>query len=119
MRRTQLAYISQLLSLARAVLLVSTLLSTATAVVAQERHKVDVETIQFKSELIGQVLPYNALLPVGYTESNKRYPVLYLLHGLFGRYDDWVTRTNLAEYAANYDVIIIIPDGHNSWYTPT
>jgi S-formylglutathione hydrolase FrmB len=117
MRRTQLAYISHLVSLARAVLLVSTLLSTATAVVAQERHKVDVETIQFKSELIGQVLPYNALLPVGYTESNKRYPVLYLLHGLFGRYDDWVTRTNLAEYAANYDVIIIMPEGHDSWYT--
>jgi S-formylglutathione hydrolase FrmB len=117
MRRTQLAYISHLVSLARAVLLVSTLLSTATAVVAQARHKVDVETIQFKSELIGQVLPYNALLPVGYAESNKRYPVLYLLHGLFGRYDDWVTRTNLAEYAANYDVIIIMPEGHDSWYT--
>jgi S-formylglutathione hydrolase FrmB len=43
--------------------------------------------------------------------------VLYLLHGLFGRYDDWVARTNLAEYAANYDVIIITPDGHDSWYT--
>ena len=67
--------------------------------------------------MIGQVLPYNALLPVGYAESNKRYPVLYLLHGLFGRYDDWVTRTNLAECAAHYDVIIITPEGHDGWYT--
>ncbi len=117
MRRTQVAHTSYQVPLVRAVLLVSTLLLLATAARAQEGHKVDVETIQFKSELIGQVLPYNVLLPVGYAESNKRYPVLYLLHGLFGRYDDWVTRTNLAQYATNYDVIIITPEGHDGWYT--
>jgi len=117
MRRTQVAHTSYLESLLHAVILVSTLLLLATAAWAQEGRKVDVETIQFKSELIGQVLPYNALLPVGYAESNKRYPVLYLLHGLFGRYDDWVTRTNLAQYATSYDVIIITPEGHDSWYT--
>src|SRR3982074_897177 len=117
MRRTQVAHKSYLVPLVRVVLFVSILLSVATTAWAQEGRKVDVETIQFKSELIGQVLPYDALLPVGYAESNKRYPVLYLLHGLFGRYDDWVTRTNLAEYAAHYDVIIITPEGHDSWYT--
>ena len=117
MRRTQVAHTSYLVPLVRAVLLVSTLFSLATAARAQQGRKVDVETIQFKSELIGQVLPYDALLPVGYAESNERYPVLYLLHGLFGRYDDWVTRTNLAQYATNYDVIIITPEGHDSWYT--
>jgi putative tributyrin esterase len=117
MRRTEVAHKPYLVSLAGRLFLVATLLSLATAACAKETHKVDVETIQFKSELIGQVLPYNALLPVGYAESNKRYPVLYLLHGLFGRYDDWVTRTNLAEYAAHYDVIIITPEGHDSWYT--
>jgi S-formylglutathione hydrolase FrmB len=103
--------------LARELLLVSILFSVATAACAQERRKVNVETIQFKSELIGQVLPYNALFPIGYAESNKRYPVLYLLHGLFGRYDDWITRTNLAEYASRYDLIIVTPEGHDSWYT--
>ena len=117
MRRTQVAHTSYRVPLVRAALLVSTLLSLATVAWAQEGHKVDVETIQFKSELIGQVLPYDALLPVGYADSNKRYPVLYLLHGLFGRYDDWVTRTNLAQYATNYDLIIITPEGHDSWYT--
>jgi S-formylglutathione hydrolase FrmB len=117
MRRTEVAHKPYLVSLAGRLFLVATLLSLATAACAKETHKVDVETIQFKSELIGQVLPYNALLPVGYAQSNKRYPVLYLLHGLFGRYDDWVTRTNLAEYAAHYDVIIITPEGHDSWYT--
>jgi len=117
MRRTQIAHSSCVVSFVHAVLLLSTLLLLATGAWAQEGHKVDVETIQFRSELIGQVLPYNALLPAGYTQSNKRYPVLYLVHGLFGRYDDWVSRTNLAEYAANYEMIIITPEGHDSWYT--
>ena len=117
MRRTQVANKPYLVRLACTLLLVATLLSFATAACAQETRKVGVETIQFKSELIGQVLPYNALLPVSYAESNKRYPVLYLLHGLFGRYDDWLTRTNLAEYAAHFDVIIITPEGHDGWYT--
>src|ERR1700682_2953554 len=117
MRRTQVTQSSYLLLLARRVLLASILLSLATAAWAQEGRKVDVETIQFKSDLVGQVLPYNIFLPVGYAESNKRYPVLYLLHGLFGRYDDWIKRTNLAEYAAHYDVIVVTPEGHDSWYT--
>src|SRR5712691_429320 len=84
---------------------------------AQGGHKLEIETIQFKSDLIGQPLPYNALLPPGYQDSNARYPVLYLLHGLFGRYDDWLTRTNLAAYATHYHIIIITPEGHDSWYT--
>jgi putative tributyrin esterase len=84
---------------------------------AQHKAEVEIETVQFKSELVGRTLPYNALLPPGYAASNRRYPVLYLLHGLFGRYDDWLTRTNLADYARNYKVIIIMPEGHDSWYT--
>ena len=103
--------------LVRQVLLFSILFSLVPAAWAGQGRKVNVETIQFKSEMIGQVLPYNVLLPAGYAESNRRYPVLFLLHGLFGRYDDWITRTNLAEYAANYDVIVVTPEGHDNWYT--
>ncbi|HAF23843.1 MAG TPA: hypothetical protein DCK93_13225, partial [Blastocatellia bacterium] len=75
MRRNKVAHMPYMIWLARAVLMVSTLFSFATAAWAEEGHKVDIQTIQFKSELIGQVLPYNALLPIGYAESNERYPV--------------------------------------------
>jgi putative tributyrin esterase len=88
----------------------------ATSARAEQTRRVQQQTVQFKSNLIGKVLPYDALLPPGYFKSNRRYPVLYLLHGLFGHYDDWITRTNLAEYAANYDLIIITPEGNDSWY---
>ena len=93
------------------LLLFLTLLATTAR--AQEDHH---QTVQFKSELIGKVLPYETLLPRDYFKSNKRYPVLYLLHGLFGHHDDWITRTNLAEYAAGYDLIIVTPEGNDSWY---
>lgn len=35
----------------------------------------------------------------------RRYPVLYLLHGLAGDYMDWTTRTNLAEYTRDLPLI--------------
>jgi len=93
------------------LLLFLTLLAT-TAWAQEDLH----QTVQFKSELIGKVLAYDVLLPRDYFKSNKRYPVLYLLHGLFGHHDDWITRTNLAEYAAGYDLIIVTPEGNDSWY---
>jgi len=116
-RIKQVARLPYLTWVARNGLLLSLLFALGTPAWAQQDHKVEIETIQFKSDLIGQVLPYNALLPVDYAKSNKRYPVLFLLHGLFGRYDDWTSRTNLAEYAAHYQLIIITPEGHDSWYT--
>jgi S-formylglutathione hydrolase FrmB len=88
----------------------------ATTARAEQTRRVHQQTVQFESDLIGKVLPYNTLLPSGYFKSNRRYPVIYLLHGLFGHHDDWITRTNLAEYAASYDLIIITPEGNDSWY---
>ncbi len=107
-------FLSRPLSVPALILII--LLSCASAA-AQDAKRVAIETIQFKSDLIGQPLPYDALLPPDYQTSNARYPVLYLLHGLFGHYDDWLTRTNLATYAAGARVIIITPEGHDSWYT--
>jgi putative tributyrin esterase len=95
-------------------LLLLTLLTTTAR--ADQTRKVHQQTVQFKSALIGTVLPYNALLPPDYFRSNRRYPVLYLLHGLFGHHDDWITRTNLAEYVASYNLIIVTPEGKDSWY---
>ena len=108
--RSRLAWLGSFLSF---VVLLTFL---ATSVRAQQPRRVHQQTVQFNSELIGKVLPYKALLPPAYFKSNKRYPVLYLLHGLFGHHDDWITRTNLAEYAASYDMIIVTPEGHDSWY---
>src|ERR1051325_7098312 len=76
-----------------------------------------IETVQFQSNLINATLPYNVILPPDYRQSKTtRYPVLYLLHGWAGHYTDWVTRTNVADYAAQYRIIVVMPEGNNSWY---
>ena len=44
--------------------------------------------------------------------------MLYLLHGLGGNAGDWVSdRAQLARHAAPYDLIIIVPEGRDAWYT--
>jgi putative tributyrin esterase len=69
------------------------------------------------SPALGRVMKYRVLLPQGYETSQRRYPVLYLLHGLTGDYTDWTSRTNLAEYTRTLPLIVVMPDGANSWYT--
>lgn len=78
------------------------------------------QTVAFESKLVGKTLPYIVVLPVDYDQPHaeaKRYPVLYLLHGLTGHYDNWTTRTKLVDYAAQYSMIIVTPEGNDGWYT--
>ena len=93
------------------------------AATAQEKNSVKkdsrVRTVQFESKLIGKTLPYNVVLPVDYDQPSakaKQYPVLYLLHGFTGHYDNWTTKTKLADYAAQYSMIIVTPEGNDGWY---
>jgi putative tributyrin esterase len=80
-----------------------------------------VENVPFESKLVGASLPYNVVLPPGYdlkTSAATHYPVLYLLHGLAGSANDWVSsRTHLVDYAAQYRLIIVVPEGKDGWYT--
>ncbi len=80
--------------------------------------KARVETVRFQSKLVNTTLPYNVILPTDYdTSRTTRYPVLYLLHGLTGHYSDWVRRSNIADYASEYRLIVVTPEGNDSWYT--
>lgn len=74
---------------------------------------------RLKSSLMGREMPYRIILPAGYSTRGdaSRYPVIYLLHGLFGHYDNWTTLTKLNDYAAAYRFIIVTPEGGNGWYT--
>jgi len=80
---------------------------------------VHVKTVALQSKLVGKALPYEVVLPRGYAliTSRRRYPVLYLLHGWNGHPQGWLTETKLKEYAARYQVIVVLPEGDNGWYT--
>ena len=97
--------------------------ATPTPTPAREgkKEKPRYETVPFESKLVGAALPYNVILPADYkrvASKHKRYPVVYLLHGLKGSANDWVSnRAHLADYAAAYPFIIVVPEGHDGWYT--
>jgi S-formylglutathione hydrolase FrmB len=50
-------------------------------------------------------------------DPDKRFPTVYLLHGYSGCYADWVTKVSaIKELADMYQMIIVCPNGRNSWY---
>jgi len=70
------------------------------------------------SRLMGRDMPFRILVPTDYDEhSERRYPVIYLLHGLGGHFDNWIDKTKLTEYARAYQFIIVTPEGNDGWYT--
>jgi len=64
---------------------------------------------------IGMEKKFAVLLPHNFS-NERRYPVLYLLHGHSGGYRDWVERTAVREYVENLPLIVVMPDADNSWY---
>lgn len=79
------------------------------------QNRLHEESVQ--SAALGRAMKYRILVPEDYERSQRRYPVLYLLHGLGGNYTDWTSRSNVAEYSRALPLIIVMPDGHNAWYT--
>ena len=78
-----------------------------------------VQNYKLDSKLMRREMPYRVVLPTNYNNSNEKtfYPVVYLLHGLTGHFDNWTDRTKLADYAAKYNFVIVTPEGNNGWYT--
>ena len=80
----------------------------------------DVRTDKLPSALMVRDMPYRIVLPMGYSDqqnSTKRYPVVYLLHGLTGHFDNWTDRTRVAELGSRQNLIIVTPEGDDGWYT--
>lgn len=100
--------------------IVLTLLWCAQFVGAQSDVSVrnSVSTLKLESRLLKREVSYRVILPRHYTElSGKRFPVIYLLHGLFGHFDNWTDKTRIDEYSVPYDFIIVTPEGGDGWYT--
>ncbi len=54
--------------------------------------------------------------PEDFFGSGKRYKVLWLLHGTFGDYSDWLRKSNIELYACERDLIVVMPSGLNAMY---
>jgi S-formylglutathione hydrolase FrmB len=86
-----------------------------------------VSAIRVKAAIVDTALTYSAAMnrdikavvirPADYS-TNKKFPVLYLLHGFSGKYSDWILKDpSIIQLADRYDIIIICPDGgFAGWY---
>ncbi len=75
-----------------------------------------VDTVETYSASMKKSIKAVVITPDNYA-SAKELPVVYLLHGYSGNYADWISRAKGFEKAADqYQLIIVCPDGNNSWY---
>lgn len=74
-----------------------------------------VRTVVFHAPSVGREMRFALVLPDDYDLSDESYPVLYLLHGYGATYMQWVDY-GVPEYAAAYDLVVVMPDAGNSSY---
>nr|WP_315175512.1 alpha/beta hydrolase-fold protein [uncultured Flavobacterium sp.] len=74
-----------------------------------------VDTLQVASVAMNKSYKAAVVLPNSYAKSKSAYPVLYLLHGAYGHFNDWLSKTPNKDLVKNladqYDLIIVMPEG--------
>ena len=85
----------------------------------KQPQRVQGDTIEVMSQAMNRIIKNVVIVPEQYfmpEAATKQFPVLYLLHGAFGCYSDWSEKASLDSLATCYNVIIVCPDGQDSWY---
>lgn len=80
--------------------------------------------LNFQSHYLGNSTDVNIILPdkpmletpADFYGSGKKYKTLYLLHGTFGDYTDWLRKSNIELYASERGLIVVMPSGMNANY---
>lgn len=81
-------------------------------------------TLDFESEYMGSNQNVNIIVPdkprdiscKDFYNSEKKYRVLWLLHGTFGGYSDWIRKSNIETYACEKNFIVVMPGIGNADY---
>lgn len=86
-----------------------------------------ITTTRYQSPALGRFVTFTAILPFenfGHYMNPNPHPfelespmrTLYLLHGITGDDRDWLYGTQIAQYANEHHLAVIMPDGHNNFY---
>lgn len=74
-----------------------------------------VDTLQIPSVAMNKTYKAAVVLPNSYVKGKAVYPVLYLLHGAYGHFSDWLSNTpnknTVKNLADQYNIIIVMPEG--------
>ncbi len=69
--------------------------------------------VKFFGVSLGKACGMNVILPEKHAGP---FGVLYLLHGLSDDHTIWCRRTSIERYVAELPLIVVMPDGHRSFY---
>lgn len=79
--------------------------------------------VNFMSRTLLRTVPIQVILPIDKfsmsgqeQREDKPFKTLYLLHGLFGNYKDWVSGTRIQKWAEENNLAVVMPSGDNSFY---
>lgn len=79
-----------------------------------------VDTVEINSSFLQRKVKIAVVTPRGYQNGKAIYPSLYLLHGGYGKFSDWLMAPpdkNLVHRLCDeYNVIIVLPEGGISGY---
>ncbi len=96
-------------------LLIFSLFLILLAPVSAQRSQILADTLH--SEILGVDKSFTVYLPAGFDTSGEEYPVLYLLHGAFGKNTDWGKQGNMKRIADQVmsagfalPMVVIMPD---------
>ncbi len=81
-------------------------------------------TLDFESEYMGSNQNINIILPdkprdiscKDFYGNHEKYKVLWLLHGTFGGYSDWIRKSNIETYACERNLVVVMPGIGNADY---
>ncbi len=80
--------------------------------------------VNYFSNALVRIVPVNVVLPVDKVDSKRHcyafpqepFKTLYLLHGVFGNYMDWITNTRVQRWAEERNLAVVMPSGDNMYY---
>lgn len=77
----------------------------------------------FFSKSLMRTVPIQVVLPTDKmtfpgqpVPEEKPFKTLYLLHGIFGNYTDWVSGTRIQTWAQDRNLAVVMPSGDNAFY---
>ncbi len=72
-----------------------------------------IDTLAIYSPKMDRSISTLVIIPDG---ANEPTPTLYLLHGYSGNHNTWMSMRDMRPLADKYGVLIVCPNGENSWY---
>lgn len=93
------------------------IVALALLVFSVSTYAASVDTVEIYSNAMHKAFKCVVIKPDLYKKEKLSFATVYILHGYGGWYSNWIIRVpQLKEYADKYNMILVCPEGKDSWY---